>query len=132
MISLASRDAITTALADPALDTTLRALIGLRVWQADTDRRRPLADTLRIVVVQPFDSPEVIHQAVGFPICWEQADQPAWTRLHDHGEWLEVSYMMLDGVVLLVFVADDPGTNYGLRFNCLGVANRPDPSKNKT
>jgi hypothetical protein len=127
MISLASRDAITTALADPALDTSLRALIGLRVWQADTDRRRPLGDTLRIVVVQPGDPPELIHQAVGFPICWEQADQPAWTRLTDHREWFELSYIVPEGVVLLVFVADDPCTDYGLRFNCLAVANRPEP-----
>jgi len=132
MISLTDRDAITTALADPALDTTLRALIGLRVWQADTDRRRPLGDTLRVVVVEPGDPPEVIHHAVGFPICWEQADQPPWTRLNDHGRWFELSYMMPDGVVLLVFVADDSGTDYGLRFNCAGVADRPDFSKNKT
>ena len=44
MLSLTDRDAVTAALTDTALDPTLRALIGLRVWQVDTDRQRPLGD----------------------------------------------------------------------------------------
>ncbi|PVM76379.1 hypothetical protein [Caulobacter radicis] len=65
MLSLTDRDAVKAALTDPNLDPTLRALIGLRVWQVDTDRREPLGDVLQIVVVEPRDTSEVIHEAVG-------------------------------------------------------------------
>ena len=67
MLSLTDRDAVTAALTDQTLDPTLRALIGLRVWQVDTDRRRPLGEVLQIVVIHPGDPPEAIHEAVGFP-----------------------------------------------------------------
>ena len=125
MLSLTDRDAVTAALTDPTLDAELRALIGLRVWQTDTDRRQPLGDVLQIVVVQPGDPPEAIHDAVGFPICWDQADQPGWEWFTDHGRWFELAYVLTDAFGMLVFVADDPGVNDTLRFNCLGVADRP-------
>lgn len=51
MLDLKDRDAVTAALTDPALDAELRALIGLRVWQVDENRRHPLQDILQIVVV---------------------------------------------------------------------------------
>lgn len=125
MLSLTDRDAVTAALTDPNLDAELRALIGLRVWQTDTDRRQPLGDVLQIVVVQPGDPPKIIHEAVGFPICWDQADQPGWEWFTDHNGWFELAYVLTDAFGMLVFVADDPGVNDTLRFNCLGVADRP-------
>ncbi|WP_157683853.1 hypothetical protein [Brevundimonas diminuta] len=125
MLSLTDRDAVTAALTDPTLDPHLRALIGLRVWQVDTDRRRPLKDILQIVVVQPRDPAEVIHAAVGYPICWDQAEQPGWEWFNDHGSWFELAYVLTDDFGMLVFVADHPDTNHTLRFNCLGFANRP-------
>lgn len=125
MLSLTDRDAVTAALTDPSLDPALRALIGLRVWQVDTDRRRPLGEVLQIVVIQPSDPPEAIHAAVGFPICWDQADQPGWEWFNDHGSWFELAYVLTDDFGMLVFVADHPDTNDTLRFNCLGFADRP-------
>ena len=125
MISLTDRDAVTAALTDPALDADLRALIGLRVWQVDTDRRRPLGEILQIVLVQPGDPPEVIHEAVGFPICWDQAEQPGWEWFNDHGSWFELAYVLTDDFGMLVFVPDHRDTNDTLRFNCLGFADRP-------
>ena len=91
----------------------------------DTDRRRPLGETLQIVVIQPSDPPEAIHAAVGFPICWDQADQPGWEWFNDHGSWFELAYVLTDDFGMLVFVADHPDTNDTLRFNCLGFADRP-------
>jgi hypothetical protein len=132
MLSLFDRDAVTAALTDPTLDPTLRALIGLRVWQVDTDRRRPLGEILQIVVVQPGDTPEVIHEAVGFPICWDQAEQPGYEWFADHGPVFELAYVLTDDFGMLVFVADQPGVNDTLLFNCRGVANRPGPLENKT
>ena len=125
MLSLTDRDAVTAALTDTTLDPTLRALIGLRVWQVDTDRRRPLGEVLQLVVIQPGDPPEVIHEAVGFPICWDQADQPGWEWFNDHGSWFELAYVLTDDFGMLVFVPDHPDTNPTLLFNCHGVANRP-------
>ena len=125
MLSLTDRDAVTAALTDLALDADIRALIGLRVWQVDTDRRRPLGETLQIVVIQPSDPPEAIHVAVGFPICWDQAEQPGWEWFNDHGSWFELAYVLTDDFGMLVFVADHPDTNDTLRFNCLGFADRP-------
>lgn len=125
MLSLTDRDAVTAALTDPSLDPALRALIGLRVWQVDTDRRRPLGEILQIVVVQPSDQPETIHNAVGFPVCHDQAEQPGWEWFNDHGSWFELAYVLTDDFGMLVFVADHPDTNDTLRFNCLGVADRP-------
>ncbi|RYD39093.1 MAG: hypothetical protein EOP85_16555 [Verrucomicrobiaceae bacterium] len=125
MLSLTDRDAVTAALTDPALDAPLRALIGLRVWQVDTDRRRPLKDVLQIVVVQPGDDAEAIHDAVGFPICWDQAEQPGWEWMNDHGSWFELAYVLTDDFGILVFVPDHSDTDHTLRFNCLGFADRP-------
>jgi hypothetical protein len=129
MLSLTDRDAVTAALADPKLDPDLRALIGLRVWQIDVERDRPLGDTLQIVVVQPGDTSEVIHEAVGFPITYDQAEQPGFEWMEDHGAWFELAYVLTDDFGMLVFVADDPGTNSVLRFNCLAVADRPAPKR---
>lgn len=125
MLSLNDRDAVAAALTDPTIDPALRALIGLRVWQVDTDRRRPLGEVLQILAVQPGDTSEAIHAAVGFPITWDQADQPGWEWFNDHGSWFELAYVLTDDFGMLVFVADHPDTSHTLRFNCLGFANRP-------
>ncbi|MFN9833184.1 MAG: hypothetical protein ACK534_07815 [Phenylobacterium sp.] len=127
MLTLKDRDAVTAALTDPKLDPNLRVLIGLRAWQMDDDRARPLSDIVQFVIVQPGDTSEVIHEAVGFPITWDQAEQPGFEWMNDHGAWFELAYVLTDDLGMIVFVADDPGTNFTLRFNCLGVANRPDP-----
>lgn len=128
MLSLTDRDAVMAALTDATLDPALRALIGLRVWQVDTDRRRPLGEILQIAVVQPSDPPEVIHDAVGFPICSDQAEQPGFEWFNDHGSWFELAYVLTDDFGMLVFVPDHPDTNHTLLFNCRGVADRKDPA----
>jgi len=127
MISISTRESITAALTNHELDAELRALIGLRAWQMDDDRTRPLSDIVQFVVVQPGDTSAIIHAVVGFPITWDQADQPGFEWMEDHGSWFELAYVLTDDFGMLVFVADDPGTNSTLRFNCLAVADRPVP-----
>jgi hypothetical protein len=80
---------------------------------------------------EPGDPPEVIHEAVGFPITWDQADQPGFEWMNDHGSWFELAYVLTDDFGMLVFVADHPETNFVLRFNCLGFANRPSATEGK-
>ena len=128
---LTSRAAVTAALTDRQLDPELRALIGLRAWQLDDLRHQPLGETVQFVVVQPGDTAEEIHEAVGFPICWDQADHPGWEWMEDHGAWFELAFALHDDLGLIIYVADHPDTDYTLRFNLLGVANRPGPLENK-
>lgn len=134
MKSLSHRDAVTAALTDPTLDPELRALIGLRIWQVDTDRRRPLGEILQIVVIEPGDQPEVIHDALGFPLCYDQAEQPGFEWMNDHEQagYFELCYVLTDDFGMLVFVADHPDTNHTLRFNCHGYANRPVVAETET
>jgi hypothetical protein len=135
MLNLTDRDAVTAALTDPTLDAELRALIGLRVWQVDADRRRPLGEILQIVVIQPGDTPEIVHEAVGWPICYDQAEQPGfeWFSDHEQAGYFELAFVLTDdGFGKLVFVADQPGVNDTLLFNCHGYANRPAVTETET
>jgi len=132
VLKLTDRAAITATLTDPTIDPELRALIGLRAWQLDDVRHQPLGETVQFVVVQPGDTPEVIHEAVGFPITWDQADQPGWEWMEDHGRWFELAYVLTDDLGMVIFVQDAPGIDATLRFNCHGVADRPNPPENST
>ena len=132
MLSLIDRAAVTAALTDTTLDPALRALIGLRIWQVDVDRRRPLGEVLQIVVIQPGDQPEVIHNALGFPLCYDQAEQPGFEWFNDHGSWFELCYVLTDDFGMLVFVADHPDTNDTLHFNLNAYANRPVVTETET
>ena len=131
MLKLTDRAAITAALTNQSLDPELRALIGLRAGQLDDVRRQPLGETVKFVVVQPGDLPGEIHRAVGFAICWDQAEQPSFEWIRDHGSHFELGYQLTMNRWLIVFVADDPGTDSTLRFNCLAVADRQPNKKNK-
>ena len=124
MLKLTDRAAVKATLTDHTVDPELRALIGLRVWQLDDVRHQPLGETVQFVIVQPSDSVTVIHKAVGFPICWDQAEQPGWEWMNDHGSWFELAYVLTDDFGMLVFVPDHPDTNDTLLFNLRGVANR--------
>lgn len=114
MLSLTDRDDVTTALTDLTLDPSLRALIGLRVWQIDTDRSHPLSDVVQIVVVHPGDPPDAILEGVGFPIILDEANQPGFDWIEDHGAWFELAYVLNDEAGMLVFVPDHPDTEPGL------------------
>lgn len=131
MLSIEDRDSITSVLTDSKLDPELRALIGLRAWQIDVERDRPLNDTIRFVVIQPGDTPEVINAAAGFPITSELAEQPSFEWMEDHGSWFEIGYVLTDDLGLLVYVADDPGTDFGIHYNCLGFCDRQVCIENK-
>ena len=102
----------------------LCALIGLRAWQLDDVRRQPLGETVEFVVIQPGDTAAGIQAAVGFPITWDQADQPSFERMNDRGRRFKLATVLTYDIGLLVFVADDPGTATTLRSNCLAVADR--------
>ena len=124
MLSITDRNDVTSALTDLTLEPSLRALIGLRLWQIDTDRNHPLSDVLRIVVIHPGDPPDAILERVGFSIILDEADQPGFDWMEDHGAWFELAYVMTDEAGMLVFVPDHPDTDPSLRAYCLKFAGR--------
>lgn len=125
MLKLTDRAAVKAALTDPTLDPELRALIGLRAWQLDDVRHQPLGETVQFVVVQPGDNPDSIHDALGFPITYDEADQLGWEWMEHHGAWFELAYVLTDDLCLAVFVADHPDTDLTLRLNLAKEAGRP-------
>lgn len=51
--------------------------------------------------------------------------------MEDHGSWFEIGYVLTDDLGLLVYVADDPGTEFGIHYNCLGFCDRQVCIENK-
>lgn len=98
MLSLTDLDAT-------ALDPDLRLLI---------DR---LTDTdAKVFVVQGGDTPEVINKALGFHITGDQAEEPTYDWIKNHGRWFEIAYAERS---LRVFIENDPGTELGIHYLCL-------------
>lgn len=89
-----------TDCASIALDPDLRALIGLH--------------TGKVFIVQGGDTPEVINAALGFAITGEQAEEPSFLSIEDHGLWFEITY-----ADMRIFVENGPGTELGIHYMCL-------------
>lgn len=119
MLLLTDTASVSRALADPALDLDLRALLGLRAWQLHVEQGCRLGERLRFVVVQGGDTPDVINDALGFPMTGDLADEPAYDWMEDHGLWFEVSYEADDEALTRVFVENGPGTELGIHALCL-------------
>ena len=92
MICLNTLADVAGIISDSDLDDDLRALIAHRGWQAYADHPSHLSKDTRIVVVQGGDTPDVINTAVGFPIAGDDAEEPTYDTLADHGLWFEIVY----------------------------------------
>ena len=107
------------AISDSDLDDELRTLIAHRGWQAYADHPSHLSKVTRIVVVQGGDTPDVINTAVGFPITGDDAEEPKYDTLEDHGLWFEIVYRGRCGRDTVIFVENGPGTELGIHYLCL-------------
>ena len=116
MLSLTNLADVANAISDPDLDTDLATLIAQRGWQAYAEHPSHLSEDTRIVVVQAGDSPEVINDAVQFNLTGDDAEEPSYDRLEDHGLWFEITYA---GRGAVIFVENGPGTELGLHSLCL-------------
>jgi hypothetical protein len=47
-------------------------------------------------------TPDIIHEAVGFPVSYDQATQPSWEWMKDHGAWFKLGYVSTDDLGLVV------------------------------
>ena len=110
MLSLTDRASVAHTLDDPDLDLDLRVLIG--------QRARYLSDGTKLFIVQAGDTPEVINEALGFPITGDHAEEPRFKWILDHGRWFEILYDRGDGDVRLL-VENHPGTELGIHYLCL-------------
>ena len=106
MLSLIDRASMESALNAPDLDPDLRVLIGLRA--------RHLSDDAKLFVVQGGDPPEVINAALGYAITGEQAEEPSYDWIEDHGLWFEIGHGSTR-----IFVENGPGTELGIHSLCL-------------
>lgn len=106
-------------ISDSDLDDDLRTLIAHRGWQAYADHPSCLSEDTRIVVVTGGDSPDVINTAVGFPITGDDAEEPSYDSLYDHGLWFEIVYLGRCGRDTVMFVENSPATELGLHYLCL-------------
>ncbi|ALJ09846.1 hypothetical protein [Brevundimonas sp. DS20] len=68
MLSLTDVFEVSSALGDTSLDVDLRALLGFRAWHMCVEHECQIGQEVRIFVVQAGDTPEVINEAIGFPI----------------------------------------------------------------
>ena len=116
MLCLSNLADVAGAISDPDLDDDLRTLIAQRGWQAYAEHPSHLSEDTRIVVVQAGDSPDVINTALSFAITGDDAEDPSYDRLDDHGLWFEITYAERD---VVVFVENGPGTELGIHYLCL-------------
>lgn len=110
MLVITDRASLASVLDAPDLDLDLRVLIGLRV--------RHLSDDTKLFVVQAGDTPEVINKALGFDITGDEAEEPSFNWIVDHGRWFEILYDRGDGHIRIL-VENGPGTELGIHYLCL-------------
>lgn len=118
MRSLTNFAAVARALSDRDLDPELRALIGRRAWLLGGQMDRPLGEDVRFVVVEGGDTPEIINEALGFPITGGDAEEPSYEWIEDHGLWFEIAYAR-GGTRTFIFVENTPATELGIHHLCL-------------
>lgn len=119
MLCLNTLADVAGVISDSDLDDDLRTLIAHRGWQAYADHPSNLREDTRIVVVTGGDSPDVINTAVGFRITGDDAEEPTYDTLDDHGLWFEIVYRGRCGRDTVIFVENGPGTELSLHHLCL-------------
>jgi hypothetical protein len=110
---------VTNALSDPDLDLDLRVLIHSRAFELHIEDDRPLGDGGKFVVVEGGDTPEVINEAIGFPITGYDAEEPDCEWIEDHGLWFEIACASTDDARTFIFVEHGPATELGIHWLCL-------------
>jgi hypothetical protein len=56
---------------------------------------------------------------VGFALTGDQAEEPSYQAIEDHGLYFEITYPRRDGVRTVVFVENTPATEIGIHALCL-------------
>jgi len=130
MLSLTTGAAVAAAVADPALDPRLRALLAARARQLadDTEPDLDLGELAHFHAVEPGDGPADAAAALGFPPDVNVVDgsrlgdpgfTPSWEWAEDHGGWFELAFVLSDdGFGHVLLVPDRPDTDPRLLALC--------------
>ncbi|WP_338501552.1 hypothetical protein V6R86_01855 [Sphingomonas kaistensis] len=112
-----------------ALDPSLRALITLRVRQLRRNYDGPLQEIVCFYVVEAGDGQEQVAEALGFSPLKNLVDgtsfgdpdfTPSFEWMTCHGAWFELVFLLTDdGFGHILFVPNDPGTEFDLHLLCL-------------
>lgn len=119
MLTLTDVFEVSSVLGDRDLDTDLRALIGFRAWHMCVEHEGEIGTDVQIFVVQGGDTPDVINTALGFQITGQDAEEPSFFSIEDHGLWFEIAYARDDDPHTRVFVENGPATELGIHSICL-------------
>ena len=127
MLSLTTGAAVRAAVADPALDPQLRALLAARARQLEDDAEE-LGDLAHFHAVEPGDGPKEAATALGFRPDVNLVDgsrqgepdfSPSWEWVEDHGGWFELAFVLTDdGFGHVLLVPDRPDTDPRLLALC--------------
>lgn len=119
MISLTDVFEVSSVLGDPDIDVDLRALIGFRAWHMCVEHECTIGDGVRLFVVQAGDTPEVINEAVGWPLTGPSAEEPSFLSIEDHRHYFEMAFAPDHDAHTRIFVENNPGTELGIHHMCL-------------
>lgn len=119
MLCLNTLADVVGAISDPDLDADLRRLIARRGWQTYAPQASPSRAATRIVVIQGGDSPDAINTTLGWAITGDDAEEPKYDTLNEHGLWFEIVYSWRSGRDTAIFVENGPGTELGIHYLCL-------------
>ena len=111
-----------------ALNPSLGELITLRVSQLRRNYDGPINQIVVFHIVEAGDSQERVAEDLGFSPLQNLVDgttfgdpefEPNFEWITCHGAWFELVYIMTDdGFGTIVFVPNDPGTEFDLHSLC--------------
>lgn len=134
MLSLRTTIAMERA-ADTYTDVHLRQLLSQRMHQLRSNFEGDLEDIVHFLIVEPGDTPREVEAELGFSplrnmvdgLCFGDPDfSPSCEWIQCHGRWFELVYILSDdGFGAIVWIANDPGTEFDLHSLCLEYACSP-------
>ena len=115
-----------------ALNSAVREVIELRISQLRRNYDGPLDDIVAFHVVEAGDGQSEVRAALGFSPLENFVDgttfgesdfQPNTEWIACHGSFFELVYILTDdGFGTILFVPNDPGTEFDLHSMCLEFA----------
>jgi hypothetical protein len=112
-------------------DNELRELLTKRMQQLRSNYDGDLEEIVHFLVVEPGDTPREVEAELGFSplinmerVCFGDPDfTPDWEWIQCHGRWFELVYILTDdGFGSVIFIPNDPGTEFDLHSLCLEYA----------
>lgn len=131
MLSLRTTSAMERAAATYS-DVRLGQLLNQRMHTLRSSYEGDLEEIAHFLIVEPGDTPRNVEAELGFSPLKNRVDgtrfgdpafTPSWEIILCHGRWFELVYIVSDdGFGWIVFIANDPGTEFDLHALCLAYS----------